>query len=203
MNERMIFPHERPVHTPWGVADHMREYAEGIIFYGTLSHGGFKLDRERNAKVHPALREDDGWYEEDCAWAKVAFAFPEYFSEQEREAAIRTLTRWYPDEWEAITGAVLQPGESLIKDERLFRERHAQDWIVISALGSRLHPGMVECIATRGGARGEWGKPVPVERRYLVPEDEYHKRGSFGFVIDPARHAPYDGPSSFAARGKG
>jgi hypothetical protein len=189
-----------PTDTPWGKADYEKVYAEGIVFYGTPSHGGFQLDHERNAKVHPALRERGGYYEEDCAWAKVAFTFPEVFPEKDREAAIRTLKEWYPDEYETVAGVILAPGESHVKDERLFLERHANDWIVISAIRSDQHPGMVECIATIGGRRGQWGKSNSAELRYLVPDAEYDRRGKFGFVIDPTRHALCDGPSSFIAR---
>jgi len=181
------------IHTPWGLADQEKPYADGIVFYGTPSHGGLKLDPERNAKVHSALREHDGWYEEDCAWAKVAFTFPEAFPETEREVAVMTLKQWFPDEYETVTGAVLAPGESHIKDERCFLKEHADDWIVISAINSDQHPGMVECIAAKGGARDQ-----SVKRRYLVAEDEYDQRGPFGFVIEEARHLSYDGPSSFA-----
>ena len=195
--ERMIFPDERPIHTPWGVADYAREYAEGIVFYGTPSHGGFKLSAERLAQMHSALREKDGWFEEDCAWAKVAFAFPECFADEQREAAIRTLKDWCPDEYEAVIGKTLAPGDSHTKDQRLFHECHAQDWMVISAIRSDQYTGMVECIATLGGKRGEWGRPDPERRRYLVPDAEYDGRGKFGFVIDPDRHALCDGPSSF------
>jgi len=193
--ERMIFPNERPVHTPWGVADYAREYAEGIVFYSTPSHGGFKLSAERLAQMHPALREKDGWFEEDCAWAKVAFAFPECFTDEQQEAAIRTLKDWCPDEYEAVIGKTLAPGDSHTKDQRLFHECHAQDWVVISAIRSDQHSGMVECIATLGGKRGQWGKPDSAERRYLVPDAEYDRRGEFGFVIDPDRHALCDGPT--------
>ncbi|MDD4616022.1 MAG: hypothetical protein PHW76_02750 [Alphaproteobacteria bacterium] len=185
--------HVKAIHTPWGLADHEKTYADGIVFYGTPSHGGLKLDAERNAKVHPALREQDGWYEEDCAWAKVAFTFPEAFPETEREVVVQTLKNWFPDEYEAVTGTVLALGESRIKDERYFLREHADDWIVISAINSDRHPGMVECVATKGGDCNGG-----VARRYLVAEGEYDKRGSFGFVIDEARHMPYDGPSSFA-----
>jgi hypothetical protein len=59
---------------------------------------------------------------------------------------------------------------------------------------------MVECIATIGGRRGQWGKPDSAERRYLVSNQEYDQRGKFGFVIDPDRHALCDGPSSFLSR---
>lgn len=196
-SERMISRHERPIHTPWGVADHAREYAEGITFYGTPSHGGFKLSPERLKQMHPALRQRSPFFEEDSEWAKVAFSFPEAFPEKHRETAIRTLKEWHPDAYEAVTGETLAPGESHIKDRRLFHEKHAEDWIVISAISSDQHPGQVECIATIGGKRGEWDKPDPDEHRYLVPEAEYSQRSKFGFVTDPARHALYDGPSSF------
>ncbi len=147
--------------------------------------------------MHPALRESGGWFEEGCAWAKVAFAFPECFTDEQQEAAIRTLKDWCPDEYEAVTGKTLAPGDSHIKDQRLFYEHHAQDWVVISAIRSDQHPGMVECIATLGGKRGEWGRFGLERHRYLVPDAEYDRRGKFGFVIDPDRHALRDGPSSF------
>jgi len=66
------------------------------------------------------------------------------------------------------------------------------DWVVISAIYSDQHRGFTEVIATRGGRRD----PKSEERRFLVPSGEY-KAGAFGFVIDVARHAVYDGPSSF------
>ena len=56
-----------PAYTPWGKADHEKVHAEGIVFHGTPSHGGFKLSAERLARMHPALRETDGWFEEDRA----------------------------------------------------------------------------------------------------------------------------------------
>ena len=186
-----------PAYTPWGKADYEKAYAEGIVFHGTPSHGGFKLSAERLVRMHPALRETDGWFEEDFDWAKVALAFPECFTDEQHEAAIRALKDWCPDEYEVVTGETLAPGDSHIKDQRLFHERHAQDWVVISAIRSDRHPGMVECIAALGGKRGEWGRSDPEKRRYLVSDAEYDRRGEFGFVIDPDRHALCDGPSSF------
>ena len=62
---------------------------------------------------------------------------------------------------------------------------------MISAINSTGHPGFVECVATLGGDRS-----LRDERRYLVPSSEY-EIGPFGFVIDPSRHAAYDGPSDF------
>ena len=52
---------------------------------------------------------------------------------------------------------------------------------------------MTEVVAKIGGGHIRGGE----ERRFLVASNEYAGRGRFGFVIDLARHAEYDGPSSF------
>ena len=114
------------------------------------------------------------------------------FTTRERRIAAESLIAYYPDAWEAIHGIELAPGQSRVKDERRFREVHAADWIVVSAVRSDSHPGMVDCVATMGGARGA----VPV-RHYRVPVGEYAP-GAFGFVIDPDRHEQVE-PSALSA----
>lgn len=178
--------------TPWGVSQSATVYAEGIESHSTAGHGGFKLSTERNRMVHPLLRAEGGWYEEDCAWAIVAITFPDLFTGVERRCAERSVKDSWPDAWETIFGVVLGPGESHEKDRRAFQQAHAEDWIVVSAVTSGHHKGFVECVATPGGRRGAGIE----ERRFLVPADEYAV-GRFGFVIDPSRHAVYGGPSSF------
>ncbi|WP_434730637.1 DUF7007 domain-containing protein [Rhizobium binae] len=178
--------------TPWGPSQGATVYAEGVVAHTTAGHGGFSLSPERNAKVHPLLRSRDGFYEEDLAWAAVAITFPDLFTGVERRSAEATIKDWQPDAWDAMSGTVLAPSESHVKDRRAFEREHAGDWIVISALHSDHHPGMTEVIATRGGRRDAHVE----ERRFLVASTEYQV-GRFGFVIDAARHAAYDGPSSF------
>jgi hypothetical protein len=177
--------------TPWGVAQCSDIYAEGVVFHATASHGGFHIDEERNAIVAPAYRNSGGWYEEDCEWAKVAASFPHLFTAYERRCADETLRHYEPDAYEKVNAVTLKAGESHTKDGRQFRMDHAADWIVISAINSRQRPGFVECVATIGGDRRS-----AIERRFLVPIREY-AAGLHGFVIDAARHEPYDGPSSF------
>ncbi|RWX74817.1 hypothetical protein EPK99_23255 [Neorhizobium lilium] len=179
-------------YTPWGLSQHTTVYADGVERHSTASHGGFRLSPLRNCKVHPSLRVEDGFYEEDCAWAAVAITFPDLFTGFERRCAEVTIRDWQPAAWEKIFGRVLAPGQSHAKDRRAFETQHANDWIVISALRSNHHPGMTEVIATRGGQRDAHLE----ERRFLVPAAEYGV-GRFGFVIDETRHAAYDGPSSF------
>ena len=164
--------------TPWGVSQGATVYSDGVVVHLAAGHGGFHLDAAHNAKVHPALREPDGWYEEDCAWAAVAQAFPELFTEYEWRCADRTIRDWYPDAWEAIHGRPLRPGESHKKDRRDSERDHAIRWVVISAIRSDHHPGMTECVDTLGGDRR-----AAEQRRYLVPSDEYDA-GLFGFVIN-------------------
>jgi hypothetical protein len=178
--------------TPWGLSQGATLYADGVVAHTTAGHGGFSLSPERNAKVHPLLRSRDGFYEEDSAWAAVAITFPDLFTGVERRSAEATLKDWQPDAWEAMSGTVLAPGESHVKDRRAFEREHAGDWIVISALHSDHHPGMTEVIATRGGRRDADVE----EQRFLVPSTECQV-GRFGFVIDAARHVAYDGPSNF------
>ena len=173
------------VSTPWGTSQQSYHYADGVLCHSTAGHGGFHLSRERNAQVHAMLRNDDGWYEEDAEWAKVAFAFPALFTAHECRHAYQSLRNDYPDEWEHLHGVTLKPGESRAKDERQFQQDHGADWVVVSAITSRHHPGFVECFAKLGGNRtlGEM-------RQFLVASGEY-QAGRFGFVIDEARHAPF------------
>lgn len=177
--------------TPWGRAQVSRQFADGIVLHSTASHGGFHLDENANATVHSLYRNEKGFYEEDCEWAKVAHAFPDLFTTYERRLADRTLRDYFPDAYERIMGAILNGSQSHMRDRQEFESRHRNDWVVISALNSDQHPGFVECIATLGGIQGEAG-----ERRFLVPRSDY-VIGRHGFVIDPAKHQPYDGPSSF------
>lgn len=186
-------------HTPWGPSQGGTVYAGGITSHSTAGHGGFKLSADRNRNVHPMLRAAGGWYEEDQCWAIVAFTFPQLFTALERRHAERTIKNSWPDAWEAISGAILAPGESRTKDQRAFEAAHASDWIVVSAITSEQQQGFVECIATPGGKRGLSTE----ERRFLVPSLEYDI-DRFGFVIDPDRHAVYAGPSSFVGwQGRG
>lgn len=183
--------------TPWGGAQSATVYAEGVVEYATASHGGFHLTPERNAAVHPTLRSEGGWYEEDCGWAAVAITFPDLFTAFEKRCAETTLKDCFPDAWEAIFEAVLGLGDSYEKDRRAFAAAHAADWVVISAIRSSHHAPMVEVVATLGGRRD----PRAEERRFLVPSTEYEVDRPFGFVVDPARHTICNGGCDAARDG--
>lgn len=181
--------------TPWGGSQMALIYAEGIVAHSTAGHGGFHLSPERNDKIHLALRKEVPWYEEDAEWAIVAISFPDLFTAYERSTADKTIRNTWPAAWEEINGRSLVEGESWAKDRAAFDAAHVADFVVTSAIRSDHHLGMTEVVAVVGGGRVRDGD----ERRFLVPCDEYTARGRFGFVIDPDRHQPYDGPSSFVS----
>ena len=102
--------------TPWGQSDTQREVAPGITSHSTASHGGYHLDRQRQARVEkrfPAFRTFAGgpWYEEDQDWAVVALAFPEHFDAYHLRHALLTarhiggcVTAWI----ESLDGASIR-----------------------------------------------------------------------------------------------
>jgi len=40
--------------TPWGMAQVSRQFADGIVLHSIASHGGFHLDEDANATIHPS-----------------------------------------------------------------------------------------------------------------------------------------------------
>jgi len=112
--------------------------APGVTRVSTAEHGGWRLSPERNAAVPDDLREEFGWYELDCAWAKTAIAFPDepgVIEINERMRGIddradadgithaeRVVRDHYPYEYERFTGRRLLPGQSTARD-REFTDR--------------------------------------------------------------------------------
>jgi len=176
------------ISTPWGPSQYSKQFGRGIVFYGTSSHGGFKVCPTLNAAMPAHLRYDSGWYEEDSGWARVAVAFPERFPAKELADAKHTLKNWDPDAYEAHFGELIPAGESYIKDQRAFAAKHAQDLLVFAAWGSwhkQVPEGMVAVVASPGGIRSAPSS----EKYFLVPESEYAQREQFGFVVNPTIHA--------------
>jgi len=73
-----------PAHTPWGMSQDSDKIADGIVFYSTASHGGYKLSPARMTEFiiqFPDFRTFAGgsWFEEDCDAAMVPVAFPDCF----------------------------------------------------------------------------------------------------------------------------
>lgn len=95
------------IRTPWGEPDVVDELAEGITWYETPSHGGYRLSDKRVKELPSHLRAHKpfagyGWYEEDVDWCIVALGFPDVYcarlsqDERERKLAIAQSTF---DQW--------------------------------------------------------------------------------------------------------
>lgn len=89
--------------TPWGRAQWVTRCGRGINLYSTAGHGGFKVSKGLNATMPDCLRIDDGWYEEDCDYARVVLAFPDRFNEGLVAAARDSLKRWNPKAYAEFT----------------------------------------------------------------------------------------------------
>lgn len=138
--------------TPWGSADSVNHFAEGLAFASTPGHGGYKVSPERQKAIPSTMRVQGAWYEEDVEWRIAALYHPEAFTsagvevEQARSECEQQVKDYFPDKWEATYGP-LEPGESRTKDEQLWGEAHAGDYVTTSAL--RLDDGRVQVTATR------------------------------------------------------
>lgn len=155
---------------PWG-----KTIVRGIVRYSTASHGGYHVSPKLNALIHPALRFENGRYEEDCEWARVEVSFPQYFPDTQEEA-LQCLKAWNPDAYEAWSGVILQPGESHTKDRRLFLEAHKNDYLVLSAYGSwheEVPEGFVGVYAGKGGRTPEGS--FPDDTAYFLVLKEFYK----------------------------
>jgi len=88
------------VHTPWGMADSIKTYSNGVILYGTPSHGGFYVPENLLDEMEPQFQNEGGWYEEDCEYCKVILAFPAMFTDQEVINAGETYNRSFNEDGE-------------------------------------------------------------------------------------------------------
>jgi hypothetical protein len=161
--------------TPWGMSDGQKTLAPGIISYSTPGHGGIHVEDKLNLKIHTKFRNADGWYEEDCEWAKVAFTFPYAFKPSHVLAAKETLVNWLPHEYEVVTGIKVNPVESSTLRKEIWENEHKNHLKVVCAVGDwhdNVPKGMVG-VTMRGGKVRENGTYTGPERYFLVPENEY------------------------------
>lgn len=82
-----------PTSTPWGTAQTETQITPGITWFSTASHGGFRLDGDMWREFHLRFPEavlwaGNPWFEEDCDWAWVPIAFPEFFSDDKIAYAV-------------------------------------------------------------------------------------------------------------------
>ena len=73
----------------------------------------------------------------------ISQRIPDLVTSYERRCAERTLKDGWSDSWETIFGMILGPSESCENDQRALEVRHADDWIVVSAITSSHRAGSV------------------------------------------------------------
>ena len=182
--------------TPWGPSQGKTVLSLGIIQYSTAGHGGIHVCPSLNAQIHEAWREENGWYEEDCDWAVVAYHFPGAFKFAEVTSAIITLKNWQPHQYTRVTGQPVTLKESHTLREEAFREANKQSMVSVSVVGDwhkAVPKGMVGVTACIGGRneRGQYSGPL---RSFLVPAEEYRARDGQSFVVDLAQHQEVEAP---------
>ena len=108
------------VRTPWGASQGQRHVAEGIDFFYTAGHGGYKISKARFNQMPEAFRKaivfgnNVGWYEEDCDWSIVFLAFPTEFLnyygqdaelfQKMNKSALRCLKQYHPEVYKLWMG---------------------------------------------------------------------------------------------------
>jgi len=161
--------------TPWGRADSARRKGPGIFEVSTPSHGGYKLDVTRNAKIPRALRRKGGWYEEDIDWAIVVlflghtfdFCTPDAF-----EDARSCVRGSFPDEYEAIFGVKVTPEQSHVLRQRAAKAAVKGKLQSVACWGDwsrNVPPGFVGVCARIDGRDG----PAETEAYFVLSEAEY------------------------------
>jgi hypothetical protein len=178
--------------------DSLERIAPGIDFLGTPGHGYYCVSPERNKAIAPALRNRSGKYEEDDELRILTWTFPEAFPKHDYSVEAQAVRDGFPDQYEKATGQKLGPGESRSRDRETWTARHANDYIVTSAMTDDEDPAVVNVSARLGGA-GE-------ERLFIVPTSEYKNRedvdGELGksgrFVIDLDSHREVQRPAPVA-----
>lgn len=82
--------------SPWGAVQDRQQIAPGIVRVDTASHGGYLLDLARMLEFRALFPTFKPWagagaFEEDCDWAAVVMAFPQYFDDAAFYNAARTV----------------------------------------------------------------------------------------------------------------
>lgn len=178
-------------YSPWGKysSSDTHSHARGITSVSTASHGGFKLSKGRIVEMAKKGLPAKIWYEEDCEYALVVIAFPQYFDEAMVNNAKEVAKDWYPDEYMKFANVTLTINDSKRLRQRDFDKRNENNWVVISAMGSwheHCPDGMTLCCATIGGRRSHDAK----QKYFLVPKDEYNNCTFSSFVIQ-SNHKEY------------
>ncbi len=100
----------------------------------------------------------------------MATVFPDRFNSDALESAKLILRHTYPAAYERFYNVILKPGESHKRDDEVFKQANANNYLVLSA--SSTGDGFVKVFAGRGG-RNAFGHYPADTKTFLVPKAEY------------------------------
>lgn len=171
--------------SPWGKVQDSEMLTPFLGNVSTAGHGGLKVSPEYNKKIPSIFRKQNGWYEEDCAWAIPMYflmqdialeALPgkiDYLAKTEREGiALKTLKQWYWKEYEQHFDVILDESESNLKADYIWVSQNALKWQVICS--KYVENDDIELILTLGGRRSSHTNTVE-ERTIIVDKTVYNK----------------------------
>jgi hypothetical protein len=193
VTDMSVMTHHKKETSPWGKVDGWSPFGDlGLYHHSTPGHGGIYVPPEMKRQMPKPYRDANGsgnWFEEDCAWSLVALSFPSGLDEKDLESARRSAKDWYPHAYMAVTGETLTAEDSYILEKEQERDSAAHKYVVISAWGSwyegrsPIPTGMVGCYAVIGGRDDRGHYDESTARYFLIPEEEYKTRSSFGFIL--------------------
>ncbi len=172
------------VQTPWGPSQSSREFAPGIVFYSTASHGGYELSPARWAEFAsiPHFAHWSRWLEEDCDACLVYLRWPELSTNEQLHDAVimaRTVASWGNGRWVTLVEGWLDNIESTPEPNAqckiLIRaQQHANDTKHLWQHGSMSSQGNGWTVSfCRGDERREVVmKDYPTKRYYTDAELE-------------------------------
>jgi hypothetical protein len=118
VEETMRRRDDEPTMTPWGYADSVKSFGDGVKFYSTPAHGGYHVDHKLLDHIPLGWREatvdgqgHDGWFEEDCDWCMVVLSFADRFPATTVDDARRTFAYWFAADSVAQSAAAADPAE--------------------------------------------------------------------------------------------
>lgn len=123
--------------SPWGIVQYQEQIDSLMVSVSTASHGGVKVMPKFNKLIPQELRNQGGWYEEDCEYSIPFYFLYHWISKEnreDREEYLKVLKNYFPFKLEACLNIDIKPGESAIKDEYIFKNENQNKWISFSNL---------------------------------------------------------------------
>jgi len=167
----------KPAETPWGPSESEREFAPGIVFHSTASHGGYHLSTERwkdFTSIAPFSSWPAPWLEEDCDAHLVYLRWPELATDEQIHDAVcmaRGMATICNDigRWQGMLNWVKDHPELLAR-EQAHTEAVKHLWERVSMRSSSSRQGIWLVGFNRRSENRSVYMPYPTKRYYSDAE---------------------------------